>query len=271
MARPKTSLVRRILVQTDCGFWCIHDHVVAIAYLALPTLVALVASALGLVWMWRTWDLPTWVDLVIGGGVVPFLLLFIFSALPLPCAVFAWKTAQGESSTVGECYRYCWSRLGRLVSVFFRLGLLWLVSLLCLGIPLLVIWPRTCLAPIVALFENERRIFRRSKRIFGDDSAVTLIGALYLGMGVVLGGMLALPRLLIGTPMLGSHLLDARWRPAIIEQLWIFEATSVAILLTAIAVNWWITLTLVYHDIRWIREGEGLKRQVALLRAKLTV
>jgi hypothetical protein len=269
MARVKTSLVRRILVQTDCGFWCIHDHVVEITYLALPTLVALVTTALALVWMWRTWDLPTLVDVVVAGGVVPFLLLFIFSALPLPCAVFAWKTARGEPVTVSECYGVCWGRLGRLVSVFFRLALLWLLSLLLFGIPLLVIWPRTCLAPIVALFENDRRIFRRSRRLFRDDSAVTLMGALYLAMGLVLGGLLVLPRLLIGTPMLGAHLLDASWRPTILSQLWIFETISVAILLTAIAVNWWITLTLVYHDIRWIREGEGLKRQVALLRAKL--
>ena len=268
MARPKTSLLRRILVQTDCGFWCIHDHVVVIAYLALPTLAALVTSALLLVWMWRTWDLPTLIDVVIAGGLVPLLLLFIFSALPLPCAVFAWKTAQGEPATVGECYAWCWRRMGRLLSVFFRLGLLWLVSLLFLGIPLLIFWPRTCLTPLIALFENERRIFRRSRRIFRDDSGVTLMGAIYLGMGIVLGGLVVLPRLVLGTPMLGAHLLDARWRPAIVDQLWIFETTSVAILLTAIAVNWWISLTLVYHDIRWVREGEGFKRRVALLRAK---
>jgi hypothetical protein len=269
MARPKTSLVRRILVQTDCGFWCIHDHVVEIAYLALPTLIALVASALALVWMWRTWDLPTPVDVVIAGVVVPLLLLFIFSALPLPCAVFAWKAARGEPVTVGECYGWCWLRSGRLLSVFFRLGLLWLVSVLFAGIPLLMIWPRTCLAPIVALFENDRRIFRRSRRLFRDDSAVTVMGALYLGIGLVLGGLLIVPRLLLGTPVLGSHLLDASWRELIVGQLWIFETSSVAILVTAIAVNWSITLTLVYHDIRWIREGEGLKREIELLRAKL--
>jgi hypothetical protein len=269
MARPKTSLLRRILVQTDCGFWCIHDHVDVIAYLALPTLAALVTCALVLVWMWRTWDLPVPVDIVIAGGVVPFLLLFIFSALPLPCAVFAWKTAEGEPATVSECYAWCWHRKGRLASVFFRLGLLWLGSLLLAGIPLLVVWPRTCLTPLVALFEDERRIFRRARRLLRDDSGVTLMGALYLAMGGVLGGLVVLPRLLLGTNALGANLLDARWRPAVVDQLWVFETTSVAILLTAIAVNWWISLTLVYHDIRWIREGEGLKRRIALLRARL--
>ncbi len=269
MARPKPSVVRRILVQTDCAFWCIHDHVGVIAYLALPTLAALVMSALLLVWIWRTWEVSAAVGFLILAGPVPFLLLFIFTALPLPCAVFAWKTAGGEPATARECYAWCWRRMARLLSVLVRLCLLWLVSLLLFGIPLLVVWPRTCLTPLVALFEDERRIFRRSRRILRDDSAVTLIGALYLGMGIVLGGLVVLPRLLLGTPMLGAHLLDERWRPAIVGQLWVFETTSVAILLTAIAVNWWISLTLVYHDIRWIREGEDLKRRIALLRAKL--
>ena len=156
-----------------------------------------------------------------------------------------------------------------MLGVFVRLGLLWLVSLLFLGLPLLWVWPRTCLTPLVALFEDERRIFRRSRRILRDDFGVTLMGFLYLGMGIVLGGLVVLPRLLLGTPMLGAHLLDARWRPAVVDHLWIFETMSVAILLTAIAMNWWISLTLVYHDIRWIREGEDLKRRIALLRAKL--
>jgi hypothetical protein len=271
MARRKTSLFRRILVQTDCAFWCIHDHVGVIAYLALPTLAALVVGALALVGIMRTWDIPALVIFLIAVGPVPFLLLFIFTALPLPCAVFAWKTAGGESATVGECYAWCWRRKGRLLGVFVRLGLLWLGSLLLLGLPLVRIWPRTCLTPLVALFEDERRIFRRSERMLREDIGLSLLGALYLGMGIVLGGLVVLPRLLLGTPMLGAHLLDARWRPAIVDSLWIFETTSVAILLTAIAVNWWVSLTLVYHDIRWIREGEDLKRRIALFRAKLAV
>jgi hypothetical protein len=269
MARPKVSLVRRILVQTDCAFWCIHDHVGVIAYLALPTLAALVLSALGLIGIWRTWDVPAPIVALIVAGPVPFLLLFIFTALPLPCAVFAWKTAVGEAATVGECYSWCWRRMDRLLGVFVRLGLLWLVSLLCLGLPLFWVWPRTCLTPLVALFEDERRIFRRSRRILREDFVVPLMGFLFLGMGIVLGGLVVLPRLLLATPILGAHLLDARWRPAIVESLWIFETTSVAILLTGIAVNWWISLTMVYHDIRWIREGEDLKRRIAIVRGKL--
>jgi hypothetical protein len=271
MARPRTSVFRRILVQTDCAFWCIHDHFDVLAYLGLPTLVALLASALALVGVWRTWEFPAPINVLIAGFLVPFLALFIFTALPLPCAVFAWKTASGEAAAAPECFAWCWRRGGRLFLVFARLGLLWLGSLLLLGLPLLWVWPRTCLAPLVALFEDERRIFRRSRRILREDFGVALMGFLYLAMGIVLGGLIALPRLLFATPMLGAHLIDAHWRPAIVDHLWIFETMSVAILLTAIAMNWWISLTLVYHDIRWIREGEDLKRQIALVRAKLAI
>jgi len=269
MASPRTSVLRRILVQTDCAFWCIHDHVDVLAYLGLPTLAALVTSALALVGMWRTWEFPAVVSFLIAALLVPFLALFIFTALPLPCAVFAWKTAGGEAATVGECFSFCRRRAGRLLGVLVRLSLLWLVSLLFFGLPLLWIWPRTCLTPLVALFEDERRIFRRSRRVLREDFGVPLMGFLYLAMGIVLGGLVVLPRLLLGTPVLGAHLIDASWRPAIVDRLWIFETMSVAVLLTAIAMNWWISLTLVYHDIRWIREGEFLKRRIALLRAKL--
>jgi hypothetical protein len=269
MARPKTSWFRRILVQTDCAFWCIHDHLDVLGYLGLPTLAALLTSGLALVGTWRTWDFPLVVDFLIAGVVVPFLGLLIFTVLPLPCAVFAWKTAGGKPATVGECFSWCRRRTGRLLGVLIRLSLLWLVSLLLFGIPLLRVWPRTCLTPLVALFEDERRIFRRSQRILKEDFGVPMLGFLYLGMGIVLGGLIVLPRLLLGTQTLGAHLLDESWRPAIVDHLWIFETMSVAVLLTAIAMSWWISLTLIYHDIRWIREGEDLKRRIARLREKL--
>jgi hypothetical protein len=90
MSRPRTSVLRRILVQTDCAFWCIHDHVDVLAILGLPTLLALICGALALVGIWRTWDLPLVANFLIAGLIVPFLALLIFTALPLPCAVFAW-------------------------------------------------------------------------------------------------------------------------------------------------------------------------------------
>ena len=55
----------------------------------------------------------------------------------------------------------------------------------------------------------------------------------------------------------------------VVDHLWIFETMSVAILLTAIAVSWWMSLTLIYHDIRLIREGEDLNARITLLREML--
>jgi hypothetical protein len=269
MARPKTSLLRRILVQTDCAFWCIHDHLDVLAFLGLPTLAALLVSALALVGIWRTWDFPAVVDFLIAALVLPFMGLLIFTALPLPCTVFAWKAADGQTATVSECFAWCRRRTGRLLGVLFRLSVLWLFSLLFLGIPLLWIWPRTCLAPLVALFEDERRIFRRSRRIMREDFGVPLLGFLHLAMGIVLGGLVAMPRALFELPMLGENLLDARVRTVVVDYLWVFESMSVAFLLAAIAMSWWMSMTLVYHDIRRAREGEDLKRRIALLRAKL--
>ncbi len=271
MARKKTSILRRTLLQTDCGFWCIHDHLDVLAFLGLPTLAVVLVSALGLVGVWRAWELPWWVNLLGGALIVPFLALCIFTALPLPCAVFAWKTADGEPATAGECFAFCRRRGGRLFWILFRMALLWVGSLLLLGLPLVWVLPRTSLAPLVGLFEDTRKVFRRSGRIMREDSGVALVGFLYLAMGVVMGGLVVLPRLLLGTPMLGAHLLDERWRPAVVERLWIFETMSVAILLTAIAMSWWITLTFVYHDVRRNREGESLKRRIAVLRDKLAV
>ena len=269
MARPKTSILRRILVQTDCAFWCIHDHLDVLAYLGIPTLIGVLATALAVIGMWRTWDFPPVVDFLVGSMLFPFLALCIFTALPLPCAVFAWKSANGETATVRECFAWCGRRGGRLLGTLILLALIWLFSLALLGLPLFWFLPRTCLVPVVALFEDTPRIFRRSGRIFRDDFAVSLMGFLYLAMGIVLGGLVVLPRLLLGTPALGAHLLDERWRPAVVDRLWIFETMSVAILLTAIAMSWWISLTFVYHDIRWNREGENLKRRIAALRGKL--
>ena len=148
-ARPKTSVIRRILVQTDCDFWCIHDHLDVLAYLAVPTLAALLLSGLGLVWMWRTWEFPILFNFLVAGWLIPFLALLIFTALPLPCVVFVWKAADGEVATAGECSS-CGRRAGRLVGVLLRLALLFVVSILLFGIPLLWVWPRTCLTPLVA-------------------------------------------------------------------------------------------------------------------------
>lgn len=269
MARPKTSLLRRILVQTDCAFWCIHDNLDVLGLLALPALVAALATGMGLMQVWRTWDVPPFANFLLGGVVIPFLAFLLFTALLLPCAVFAWRAAEGERATASECFAWCRRRAGRLASVLARLGLMVLGSSLLLGLPLIWAWPRTCLTPLVALFEDERRIFWRGRKLLREDLGVTLMGLLYLCMGVVLGGLVALPRLILATPVLGANIVDAPWRRTIVDDLWIFETMSIAVLLTAVAMTWWISLTLVYHDIRRIREGEDLKHRIAAYRARL--
>jgi hypothetical protein len=270
MPTTEKSLLRRALVKSDCAFWCIHDHLDVLAVLALPTLAAVLSTAMVLTAAWSFQDFSPLTNYILISIVVPFLMLLIFTALPLPCSVFAWKAAGGEDATARDCFAFCARRSGRLFRVFFRLCLLWLVSLIFFGIPLLWVVPRTSLAPLVALFEDTPKIFYRGRRVLREEMGVlTMLGSIYLAMGLVLGGLVVLPRLLLGTSALGSHLLDGRWRTTIVSYLWIFEFLSVAVLLTAIAMSFWVSLALVYHDIRWHREGEGLKRRIVRLRTDL--
>lgn len=271
MARRKISPLRRILIQTDRAFWCVHDHLNVLSILSLPTFAAILLGSLAIIGVPAIFDLPAEAKVFIVAFVSPLFALFVFTLFPLPCAVFAWKAASGESASVGECFAYCLGRSGRLFGVFFRLGFIWLGSLLLLGLPLLWLWPRTCLAPLVALFEDEPRIFRRSRKILREDFSVEWMGFLFLGMGIVLGGLVLLPRLVFGSQALGAHLIETSRSAQILEYLWIFEAISVAILVAAIATSWNISLALVYHDIRMIREGEDLKRRIAAVRESLTV
>lgn len=271
MARQRTSQFRRILVQADCAFWCVHEHPDVLAWLGLPTLLALLASALLTVAAARVWQFPEWLFALLASGLLPFVALMIFTVLPLPCAVFAWQRASGETATVGECFSRCWRRPGRLLGVIVRLALLFVVSILLAGIPLLWIWPRTCMAPLVAIFEDQPRIFRRSRRILREETGVHLIGGLYLIMALVLGGLIFLPRLTLGSRVLGAHIVEAAWQSWMLSYLWIFETLSIAILLTTLAMSWWISLTLVYHEIRRVREGEELRQRIAELRQKLPV
>lgn len=263
MARPRTSIFGRILVQIDRAFWCVHENPDVLAWLGLPTLIALLAVTFLMIGVWRTWEFPQWFNVVLASFGLPFAAMLIFTVLPLPCTVFAWKRASGETASVGECFALCWRRPGRLLSVIVRLALLFLISLLLAGIPLLWIFPRTCMTPLVAIFENQPRIFWRSRRILREDLGVHVVGGIYLAMALVLGGLVFSPRLALSTQKLGAHLVEASWRPLILKYLWIFETLSVATILTALAMSWWITLALVYHEIRSVREGEALRARIA--------
>ena len=204
MARPKTSILRRTLLQTDCGFWCIHDHLDVLAFWACQRWRWCSSSALGLVGVWRAFELPWWVS-VLGARSSFRLGLCISTALPLPCAVFAWKTADGEAATAGECFAFCRRRGGRLFWILFRMR--------SCGSGRCCFWacrscgscPRRAWRSLVGLFEDTRKVFRRSGRILREDSGVGLMGFLYLAMGLVMGGLVVLPRLLLGTSILGAN------------------------------------------------------------------
>lgn len=269
MAPQHKTLVGRTLVQIDRAFWLIHECPEAFALLGLPTLLAMILAAATVVGLQQTWEFSLPINLLLFVVVVPLAVLSLFTVLPLPCAVFAWRQANGESATVGECFAGCVRRTGRLLSVMLRLVFLALGSLLLLGLPFLSVWPRSCMAPLVALFEDSDRIFRRSRRILREDVAVYVIGGIYLAILLVLGGMVFLPRIVLGTDLLGVHVLDAAWRRAILRYLWVVESLSVAVILTALAMSWWVALTLLYHDIRWVREGEDLRGKIERVRAKL--
>lgn len=271
MAREKVSLVGRTLVQVDRAFWCIHDQLEPIVVLSLPTLAAMALAALAIVGVWRTWELPGWMGFVWTVVILPWLALLLFTVLPLPVAVFAWQRASGQSATVRECFAACWRHAGRLAGVIVRMALLWLLSLVFFGIPLMIVWPRTCMAPLVAIFEDQPRIFRRSRRILREDVAVYVLGGLFLGMALVLGCLVATPRLVLGTSALGAHVLDAHWRQLIVQYLWIFETLSAAVVITALAMGWWMALALLYHEIRWNREGEDLRQKILQLRGKIQI
>jgi hypothetical protein len=268
MARVQESLIGRTLVQIDRSFWCIHEHADVLIPLGLPTLLTLLATAVVAVGASRVWQFSGTTQFVLFAVAWPMVGLLLFTILPLPCAVFAWRRADGEVPTARECFAGCARRGGRLLSVMVRMAFLWLGSLLLFGIPLLIVWPRTCMAPLVALFEDGDHVFRRSRRILREDNVVYLIGGIYLGIMIVLGLMVFLPRVIFGTETLGAHVLDAPWRRAILDHVWVLEALSVAVILTALAMSWWISLTLLYHDIRREREGEDLRQKILRLRGK---
>lgn len=269
MARKKTSLVERTLVQVDRAFWCIHENLDVLAPLGLPTVGAVILVAVGLVAVFRTWDLPGWADYLIFAVAVPFVGLIIFTVLSLPCAVYAWRRARGEEATAGDCFAFCLRKGGSIAWLVFRLSLMWLPSILLFGLPLLSVWPRTCLTPIVLLFEDQPRVFRRSRRILKEDVAIYIMGGVFLSIAVVLGVLIFVPRVVFGTATLGAHLLDAQWRRWIIQYVWIFESLSAALVVAALAMSWWMSLTLLYHEIRTVREGEDLRHKVDAVREKL--
>lgn len=270
MAKGRSSLVRRAFVQMDMAFWCIHENAGMLAGLGTITLGATLVLALVAASVWRTWDLPGGIDYLLAAVLCPAVGLLILVFGPLPCAVFAWERAQGNDPSAGACMRQCLRRGGRLAWLAVRLSLLWLVSFVFAGLPLLIVWPRTCLTPLVVLFEPQQRPFLRSRRLLREELAVYVLGTLHLGIVVVLGLTVAMPRIVLALRRVADRGGPGTpWGQWMWDHLWIFESISGAIIVTTMAVSWCMSLTLLYRDIRHFREGDGLRARIHELRDRL--
>jgi hypothetical protein len=250
----------------DRSFWSLHDDLTTFALLGFPTFLALATLGAAVALVVRNYDpdpAMAWVGWMV---LVPVSAITIVTFLPLPCSVFAWSRAQGTTKTAGQCLTACARRSGRLLPI-----IAWLVFSYCwwsmlFWIPLLVLWPRTCLAPMVALFEDQRRVFRRSRRLMREDHAIFVLAGLYLLLMLVLGSVIFLPRMILLTEMFRTP-----WAAALEESIWAFELVSGVLLLTGVAISWCIALTLFYHDLRHHREGESLRNRVEELYSRYVV
>jgi hypothetical protein len=247
----------------DRSFWSLHDNVATYFVLGLPTLGGLTLLGVALAAIVRSYDLDAGLGYFLWGLATPVACLTVFTFGPLPCSVFAWSQAQGEPRSIAGCFAGLTARAGRLLKVGARLLFSFSWWTFLLGIPFLILWPRTCMAPMVALFENQRRVFWRSRKLMQEDHAIFMLAGLYFVMTVVLGILIFLPRALVS-----SRLLSLPWLVEFQDSLWAFELVSAVLLLTGIAVSWCVALTLFYHDLRYHREGEGLRAKVELLADK---
>ena len=273
MNRQHSSLVRRALTQMDLAFWYLRAHPTELFVLGAPTLAALSLVAVAVVAVIQTWELPGIFSYVLFAIAVPTVVTWIVVLAPLPCAVFAWGRASGSPPAPGECFAFCRRRLRRLLGVSLRLFFSCLLWYMLFGLLILVYFPRSCVAPVVALFEENRRISERCRRLLKEDLAVRVLAGLYLGVLLALAFLLFLPRLwlilqdAIGqTPNSALETPVSRW---IWDHLWIAETIGSGMLLSAMAVSWCISITLLYRDIRVEREGELLRGRVAQLRRDL--
>lgn len=263
VATSTGHFVSRALRQMDRSFWCLHDDLATFAVLGLPTFITFGALGSSLAIVLRTFDLDLGIGYLIWGIVVPVTALMSVTFLPLPCSVFAWSKARGQRLTAGECFAVCIRRIGRLAPVILWMAFSFTWWVILAGLPLLILWPRTCLAPMVALFEDQRRVFWRSRRLMHEDHAIYVLAGLYLLMMLVLGSLIFVPRLI-----LFADVIKTPWVQTLENSIWAFELVSGIILLTGVAVSWCVALTLFYHDLRYHREGELLRNKIEVLYEK---
>jgi len=263
MAVRSRKLVSRALRQMDRSFWSLHDDLPTFAVLALPTFFALATLGLAAALTVRLYDLAAPIAFLAWWFVLPLASLATVTFCPLPCSIFVWSRAQGTTTTAGQCFSTFFRRMRRLVPVIIWLLFSYFWWALLFWIPTLVLWPRTCLAPMVALFEVPDRVFVRARKLMHEDHAIYVLAGLYLLLSLVISGLIFVPRL-----VLLADVFKTPWAVRIGESIWAFELVFGILALTGVAVSWCVALTLFYHDLRRIREGEGLRHKVDTLYGK---
>lgn len=261
-----TNPVARGLRQLDRAFWCLHENISAFVLLSLPTLFAAITFAAVVATMIRNFTLDPLLAYFFWSLVFPTIVMIILTFFPLPCAVFAWNLANDKTVSTSECYQHCFRRAGRLTRVFIGMTFDFLWWFLLFGLPMVVLWSRRCQAPLVALFEDHRRIFYRSKQLMRADNAIHVLAGLVFLIILVLGSLIPIPRLI-----LSGNVFEGEWVRSVVDTLWIFELISGVFLFCAMAITWNVALTLFYHDVRQFREGDSLRKKITLLREKYSL
>lgn len=259
MAVKARNVTRRALRQMDRSFWYLHDHLHTLLILALPMMLASTAVAVALALFLRTWTIDDpLIGYVLYGLVLPTSIMTIWTLGPLPCSVFAWHAADGEVLSPSECF----SQLTKQAGALFPLSI-WLVFSFTwwsffFGLPLLLLWPKTCLYPFIALFEKKKGTLRkRSQQLLKDQDMLHVLAGLYLLLVAALAILVFIPRVIVS-----SNLYKNSLTIQLQESIWIFELLCGVLLFSGMAVSWCIALTLFYRDLRFVREGEGLRRKI---------
>ncbi len=257
MARRSPSIIGRSFTQMDRAFWCLHEYPAQIAVLAVPALLGFSVAAACAIALYRTWSLTGLLMYLVYAVAMPAVVLLLVAFLPLPCGAFVWRLAQRESPNVGDCFADVLKRVPRLLPVGLRLAVVYLFSFALAALPLLALWPRASLMPIVALFDDDRRIARRVRQLLKADWTVHTLAIAHIGVFVGLMATVFLPRILFNMEALATPTTDRLGR-----YLWAFELACAVLLAVALAVNWCLSLTLIYHEIRYVREGRWLRERI---------
>ncbi len=109
-------------------------------------------------------------------------------------------------------------------------------------------------------------IFNAHRRLLKEDIAIRLLAFLYFTILLALGFLLFLPRIVLATQGRLVESSASRW---LFDNLWIVEVLGSAALVSAIAVGWCISITLLYREVRVVREGEFLRDKISQLRREL--